>query len=358
MFEQTYSGKTVLLTGNTGFKGSWLTIWLIKMGAKVVGLSDDIPTEPSLYKMAKLESLIDMHYLDIRDTDAVKNLVTKVAPDYVFHLAAQPLVKASYDNPLATLSTNIMGTASILESLRELDKTCSAVIVTSDKCYDNVEWCWGYKETDRLGGKDIYSGSKAAAELVFNSYFHSFFSAPESNVKLVTARAGNVIGGGDWASDRIVVDCIQKWEKKQAVLIRSPNATRPWQHVLEPLSGYLLLAQELAKGKVKTGESYNFGPSNDQNIPVRQLITDLFESFGAKGITTSVIVKSSDFHEAGLLKLNCEKAAYDLGWFPTLEYKECVNMVGSWYRNYLAAPENALELCLLDIDRYILRTEA
>jgi CDP-glucose 4,6-dehydratase len=228
-----FKGKKVLITGNTGFKGSWLSIWLHKLGAEVHCVSVDVPTEPSNFKELNLESRINHTFLDIREFSAISNLISAVKPDFIFHLAAQSIVSTSYKDPIRTIETNILGTSHVLESLRLSNHECVAVIITSDKCYDNVEWVWGYKETDRLGGKDIYSGSKGGAELVYKSYYHSFFRNENSNIKLAAARAGNVIGGGDWAQDRIVPDCIRSWSKGDAVTIRNQYATRPWQHVLE-----------------------------------------------------------------------------------------------------------------------------
>ena len=232
MFKQSFRGRSVVVTGHTGFKGAWLCAWLVKLGAKVTGLSVDIPTAPSMFEVLELQGSVDHNFGDVRDITVVKRLLDKSKPDFVFHLAAQPIVSLSYSNPLETLSVNMLGTATVLEALRQRNQHCVAVIVTSDKCYENVSWPWGYKETDHLGGKDIYSASKGAAEIAFHAYHKSFFKAPESNVTLATGRAGNVIGGGDWARDRIV-DCVRQWSKGLQEI--KPEATRPWQHVLEPL---------------------------------------------------------------------------------------------------------------------------
>jgi len=245
MFSDIYKGKKVLVTGHTGFKGTWLTTWLLSLDADVIGISKDIPTQPSMFEILGLEDKIQHHNIDIRDISALSQVITDEKPDFVFHLAAQAIVSISYDDPLDTISSNLMGTTNLLESLRISNHQCTAIIITSDKAYDNVEQIWGYKENDPMGGKDIYSGSKGASELIFKSYYHSFFKSEESSVRLAVARAGNVIGGGDWAQDRIVVDCVEAWSKPKSVEIRSPGATRPWQHVLEPLSGYLNLGQEL-----------------------------------------------------------------------------------------------------------------
>ena len=232
MFQNIYKNKKVLVTGHTGFKGSWLSVWLLKLGAHVVGIAKDIPTHPSMFEALGLEKRLTHYQADIRDLATMTQIIGNEKPDFVFHLAAQAIVSTSYKDPIETISSNVMGTANILEALRSSNHTCTAVIITSDKAYDNVEQVWGYKEDDKMGGKDVYSGSKGAAELVIKSYFNSFFKSSTCNVKLAIARAGNVIGGGDWAKDRIVVDCMVAWSKGEKVEIRSPQATRPWQHVL------------------------------------------------------------------------------------------------------------------------------
>ncbi len=269
MFNNIFRDKKIIVTGNTGFKGAWLSTWLHQMGAKLTGISKDIPSTPSLFGELGLAGKMDHHFNNICDLPAMKRLFRDTKPDFVFHLAAQPIVSVSYDDPIDTFQTNVIGTANILEALRSLDHPCYAVMITSDKCYDNVEWVWGYREHDALGGKDPYSASKGAAELIIKTYFHSYFNKPGSPVKLVAARAGNVIGGGDWALNRIVPDCVRAWSEKQAVKIRNPHSTRPWQHVLEPLSGYLRAAQVLAEQKTAIhGEPFNFGPNSDQNHTV------------------------------------------------------------------------------------------
>lgn len=330
MFGNTFDGKTVLVTGHTGFKGAWLTTWLLGLGAKVVGLSREVPTDPSLFAVAWLEGRIDHRIVDVRDLAATAEVVRETRPDFVFHLAAQAIVSTSYADPVDTFTTNAIGTLSVLEALRTVDWPCVAVMITSDKCYDNVEWVWGYKETDALGGKDIYSGSKGAAELVIKSYHHSFF-ADSGLVRLGIGRAGNVIGGGDWAKDRIVVDCVKAWNEGRAVEIRSPSATRPWQHVLEPLSGYLALAQRLSADGALHGEAFNFGPRAEQNRTVVDLLTDLGATWGIAPDQAYSITGNIPFHEAGLLKLNCDKALFHLRWEATLEYRETVDMIGKWY---------------------------
>ncbi len=336
-----FHNKKVLITGHTGFKGSWLSIWLTDLGAKVVGASVDVPSDPSNFSASLVKDVIEDYRIDIRDAQAVESLVLKVQPDFIFHLAAQALVRPSYDDPLNTLTTNAIGSANLLEALRKLDKKVVVVMITSDKAYDNVEWVWGYRETDRLGGKDPYSASKGMAELAIRSYVESFFNHPDSNIRVGIARAGNVIGGGDWAKDRIVPDCVNAWSEGKVVDIRSPNATRPWQHVLEPLSGYLMLATHLSKSSNYHGEAYNFGPSSDQNHPVSELIDEM-SKYWKKVKWNDVSKTESHLHEAGLLKLNCDKVLFDLNWKPTLQFEETVRMTTEWYKSYYQSQENLM----------------
>lgn len=341
-FSEAYAGRRILVTGHTGFKGSWLTSWLLDLGAEVCGYSDAVPTSPSLFELGDLSNRINHQLGDVRDLDRFAAVLADFRPDAVFHLAAQAIVSTSYRNPLDTLSTNVMGTATVLQALRAVDWPCVGVIITSDKCYENVEWPWGYRETDRLGGKDVYSASKGAAELVFHAYLHSFFNKTEAPLHLATARAGNVIGGGDWAADRIVVDCVTAWMEGRSVEIRSPRATRPWQHVLEPLSGYLTLGARLLSAGDLHGESYNFGPAAEQNRTVVELIGDLAKEWGPElGESGYRITADIPFHEAGLLKLSCDKALLDLRWQPTLTYEECIELTGGWYRRVLREQEDA-----------------
>jgi CDP-glucose 4,6-dehydratase len=336
MFNNIFRDKKVIVTGNTGFKGSWLSLWLYSLGAKLVGISKDIPSNPSLFEELELAGRTAHHVENICDLKRMREIFSSVQPDFIFHLAAQPIVSVSYEDPLETFQTNTIGTANILEALRSVKKPCHAVIITSDKCYDNVEWIWGYREQDALGGKDPYSASKGAAELVIKTYFHSFFNKPDSNIKLVTVRAGNVIGGGDWALNRIVPDCFRSWTNNQAVKIRNPNSTRPWQHVLEPLSGYLRAAQVLAERKIDIhGEPFNIGPNADQNHTVLELlqaVNDFWQSGSLKEYFA--IEANTAFHEAGLLKLNCDKALTYLQWKPVLNFQETAKLTGEWYNYY------------------------
>lgn len=354
MFSNIYAGKKVLITGHTGFKGSWLTCWLLELGAKVVGISKDIPTEPSMFVELGLESKINHYILDVRDQAKVEEIFLNEKPDFVFHLAAQAIVSTSYSNPLETIQTNVLGTANVLESLRKLSNKCTVIVVTSDKCYENVEWCWGYKETDDMGGKDIYSASKGAAELIFHSYHKSFFNSANSNIRIASARAGNVIGGGDWAQDRIVADCVRSWSQNKVVEIRSPLATRPWQHVLEPLSGYLALGEVLDKNSNFHGESFNFGPRAEQNHTVEELLHDLSKYWDFKSPSECYqVVENRPFNEAGLLKLNCDKALFYMKWQATLNYSKTVKFVSEWYyKFYRQKNENIYNFTLEQIKQY------
>ena len=332
-FNNVYKSKKVLITGNTGFKGSWLSTWLLMMGADVYGYSNEIPTHPSMFETLELDKKIHHHFGDIRNRKEMNEYIQQVKPDFIFHLAAQAIVSTSYKEPFDTITTNVVGTASVLEAIRNITWDCTCVLITSDKAYDNVEWIWGYRETDALGGKDVYSGSKGAAELVIKSYWKSFIQAMP-NIKLGVARAGNVIGGGEWAKDRIIVDCVKAFSNNEVVEIRSPKATRPWQHVLEPLSGYLNLGEYLYESKVENGEAYNFGPRAEQTKTVFQLVQDLAELWGLDKNKAAKLTGNIPFKEATLLKLNCDKALAYLDWHSTLHYEECVKSIAEWYKAF------------------------
>jgi CDP-glucose 4,6-dehydratase len=352
-FGNCFRGQDVVITGHTGFKGSWLALWLSHLGARVHGYALPPPTDPSLFAMVRLEEVVDHTIGDIRDLERFSALLRRARPRFVFHLAARAIVSLSYTDPVETLSTNTMGTTIVLEALRRVGWPCAVVLVTSDKCYDNVEWPWGYRETDALGGKDVYGGSKAAAELVIRCYLNSFFQTSDHSVNLAVGRAGNVIGGGDWAADRIVVDCIRAWTAKRRVPLRSPEATRPWQHVLEPLSGYLALAQSLALTTTHHGEAFNFAPCGERSRTVRELVDDVARLWGFPADAEAYkLLEHSPFREAGLLKLNCDKALSALGWSSTLTYQECVGMTGEWYRTVLRDGADARRLSLAQIARY------
>lgn len=352
MFKNAYKNKTVMITGHTGFKGSWLSLWLTSLGANVVGMSIDVPTSPSNYVASKVGNFVQDFRADIRNEIEVQKIIDQVQPDYIFHLAAQALVRNSYEQPLDTFGINALGSANVLNAARKLSKKIVIVMITSDKAYDNLEWVWGYRETDRLGGRDPYSASKGMAELVIRSFVESYFSDSSSNVSVGITRAGNVIGGGDWALDRIVPDCMKAWSKNEIVQIRSPMATRPWQHVLEPLSGYLVLGQMLSENKNLNGQPYNFGPPAHQNHPVSELIDEMAKHW--KRVKWADISSITQKHsEASLLKLNCDKALFDLKWMPTLQFEETVAMTVEWYKAFYEAKDICMnKLSLLQIEQY------
>ena len=350
--EKTFQGKTVLITGHTGFKGSWLSLWMNKLGANVVGLSIDLPSNPSNFEANHISELVADNRVDICDYEAVQKIVNDTQPDFIFHLAAQALVRKSYEDPLQTFTVNAIGTANILQAIDNLKNRVIVVMITSDKAYDNVEWVWGYKETDRLGGKDPYSASKGMAELAIKSYMESFIKM-KSEIRLGIARAGNVIGGGDWAQDRIIPDCMSAWSEGKSVKIRNPNSTRPWQHVFEPLSGYITLAMSLSENIDLNGEAYNFGPSANQNHTVNQLIKAMSPHW--ENVVWETISENYDaVHEAGLLKLNCDKALSQLDWLPTLELEETVMMTVEWYKKfYQDQPISMRDYSMNQIDEYM-----
>lgn len=353
MFKNIYFGKKVLVTGHTGFKGSWLVAWLKLLGADVTGVSNEIPTEPSMFNELNLLQKENDIRIDIRDLSGMVKIIEATKPDFIFHLAAQPIVSVSYSDPINTITSNVVGTANLLEALRILNFNCCVILITSDKAYDNIEQVWGYKEDDKMGGKDIYSGSKGAAELIIKSYVNSFFKSSESNVKIAIGRAGNVIGGGDWAKDRIVVDCMLAWSKSKKVEVRSPNATRPWQHVLEPLSGYLDLGANLYVSNCFNGEAFNFGPKAEQNHTVEQLLKDLSTHWNFESVNDAFIVTGSvAFKEAGLLKLNCDKALVYLKWQANLTYDETIRFTSEWYFNFYNKNVSMLDLTNSQIKEY------
>jgi len=353
MFANIYRDKKVLVTGNTGFKGSWLSMWLLKLGANVIGVSKDIPTNPSMFEDLELEGKVKHYQEDIRDFSRLIEIILNEKPDFLFHLAAQPIVSLSYSDPIETISSNVMGTANILEALRISNHKCVSIIITSDKAYDNVEQVWGYIEDDKMGGKDVYSGSKGAAELIIKSYYHSFFKNKESNIKLAIGRAGNVIGGGDWAKNRIVVDCMKSWSDSKSVELRNLGATRPWQHVLEPLSGYLNLGQALYKDRKLNGEGFNFGPNSEQNHSVKRLVEDLSYYWNFKNIDDAyTVIDNKPFHEAGLLKLNCDKAMFYFNWRPSMAYEDTIRMTSEWYYNFYSKDEDIFHKTQAQISEY------
>jgi CDP-glucose 4,6-dehydratase len=350
--KNVFANAKVLVTGHTGFKGSWLSLWLSHLGARVTGGSLDVPTTPSHFEAGRLPGLLQDHRLDIRDGVALKSLVQELQPDFVFHLAAQPLVRCSYADPVETWQTNTMGTVNVLEALRDLINPCVAVFITSDKCYDNVEWVWGYRETDALGGPDPYSASKGAAELAIRSYVRSYFPT-DGTVRIGVGRAGNVIGGGDWAGDRIVPDCVRAWSLGETVQLRNPLATRPWQHVLEPLSGYLNLAMALHTDARLHGEPFNFGPPAQQNHSVGELVTAMSTHWDQVR-WEDVSAQYGGPYESGLLKLNCDKALHHLRWRAIWGFEETVRETALWYRRYYEHPQASIaEFSLGQIAAYV-----
>jgi CDP-glucose 4,6-dehydratase len=360
MFSDAFRNKTVWLSGHTGFKGAWLAQWLLELGANVRGFALEPATEPALFNQLQLAGRLHHQIADLRDANAVAKSIRDAQPDFVFHLAAQPLVRLSYEQPVATYATNVMGTIHVLEALRHLKKPCAAVMVTTDKCYENREWLYGYREEDPLGGYDPYSSSKAAAEIAIAAWRRSFFK--NHPVKIASARAGNVIGGGDWAKDRIVPDCIRALQKKQPIPVRNPISTRPWQHVLEPLSGYLWLAaklsQPLAAPKRSEGGSalnsqlasaFNFGPAHEANRTVRELVVEVLKHWPGKWKDTS---DANAVHEAKLLQLSTDKASVILGWSPVWNFSKTIEQTVVWHRAAAKSPKLAQKFLIGQISGY------
>ncbi len=332
--EGAYRGRRVLVTGHTGFKGGWLVAWLSALEAQVWGFALPAPTSPSFFVDADVAGACRHHVGDVRDLEAVRRVVRESRPEVVFHLAAQSLVRASYEAPVETLATNVMGTAHVLEALRLEGQRSAVVVVTSDKCYENREWTHGYRESDALGGHDVYSSSKAGAELVAQSWRRSFFPAsrhPEHGVAIATARAGNVIGGGDWAPDRIVPDAIRALEAGRPVPMRNPGAVRPWQHVVEPLGGYLLLgARLLGPHATHCTKAWNFGPAPQAAVPVSALVAEVVRAWGSG--CAELAQQPQAPHEAGLLRLSIDQAVAELSWAPRWSLPEAVGHAVAWYR--------------------------
>ena len=346
-----WSGRRVLLTGHTGFKGSWLALWLLELGAKVTGLALPPDTEPSLFSQLELQSRLDHHIGDIRDAAALTELVALTRPQVVLHLAAQPLVRRSYDEPVATWQANVMGTIHLLEALRRLEQPCTAVLITTDKVYRNNEWLYGYRENDPLGGHDPYSSSKAAAEIAIASWRSSFCGPlphQTPHLRIASARAGNVIGGGDWAADRIVPDAMRALGCGIPIRVRNPHATRPWQHVLEPLSGYLSLAERLTADP-SLADAFNFGPQLEANRTVRELVEEALQHWNGRWLDQS---DPTAPHEASLLNLVVDKAHHQLQWAPRWNFATTVERTVNWYRRIREQTGSAVELCKDDLVAY------
>jgi CDP-glucose 4,6-dehydratase len=358
--DQVYKSRKVLVTGHTGFKGSWLALWLLELGAQVFGYALEPNTSPSLFNLLDLEKSIDHEIGDIRDIERLKKRIQKIKPDIIFHLAAQSLVGKSYEDPLETIQVNTLGTANLLEAVRQAGLKVAIVLITSDKCYENKEWLFGYRETDTLGGYDPYSTSKAAAEILIGSWRNSFFNPAKINehgVRVGSARAGNVIGGGDWCKNRIVPDCIRDLQDHTFIKVRNPYSTRPWQHVLEPLSGYLLLGTKLLDSSTENMASYceafNFGPHVSNNKNVKELVEEIIEKWGS-GAWKWVSPENAKY-ESSLLNLSIDKAYHKLGWLPKWNFGETITRTVEWYQTaawhqkYLSEPSVIQDLTLKQI---------
>jgi CDP-glucose 4,6-dehydratase len=355
-----YAGKRVLLTGHTGFKGGWLALWLRELRAEVTGYALAADPMPSLFHAAGIESACRSVIADVRDVARLRSVVQETRPDHVFHLAAQPIVRVSYELPLQTIETNVLGTANVLDAVRGLKRPCAVVVVTSDKCYENREWLWGYREDEPMGGHDVYSMSKGAAELVVASYRRSFFHPArlrEHGVAVASARAGNVVGGGDWAKDRIVPDAVAALAAGRPIPVRNPNAVRPWQHVLEPLGGYLLLGARLAgvgtDAPERFCEAFNFGPRTEDARPVKDVVDTLVACWGSGSWDDRRDPAAP--HEAGLLRLCIDKAQARLGWSPRWRFEETFRRTVEWYRAFHggASAADLAALCLEQTKEYL-----
>ena len=345
-----YRDKKVLLTGHTGFKGSWLAIWLRMLGAQVYGYA--LPaSERSLYRDASVVELMkDERLSDIGEDGGLEAFINSIKPDIVFHLAAEAIVGNAHKNPIDAWQTNVMGTLRLISALKKVNDECSVVVITSDKCYENNEWVWGYREKDTLGGKDMYSTSKAAVEILVRGFVNSYLMEEGNRLLLATARAGNVIGGGDWSDYRLVPDCIRSWEKGKTVELRNPRSTRPWQHVLEPLRGYLQLGCSLSIDRSLHGESFNFGPDAANSRDVGELVSEL--SLSWEGVDWAETCAKTDFGESSLLALNCDKAAARLKWRPILSFTQTISMTSQWYFLHNKGSD-AGALCKEQISTYV-----
>ena len=343
-----WKGKKVYLTGHTGFKGSWLSLWLQNMGALVMGYSLDVNTKPALFSLAKVADGMQSEIGDIRNLEQLTKSMVSFSPDILIHMAAQPLVRLSYEEPVDTYTTNVIGTVNVLEAARKCPNLKAIVSVTTDKCYENKEWEWGYRENEAMGGHDPYSSSKGCAELVTSAYKRSFFSSQDS-ASLASARAGNVIGGGDWAEDRLIPDILRAFEKSEPVVIRNPLSTRPWQHVLEPLSGYLVLAQELFLNRDDFAEGWNFGPKDEDCKPVSWILDQMVTYWG--NYASWILDKNNNPHEAGFLKLDCSKASNRLKWKPKWNLQITLKLIVDWHLLYINGGD-VKKQCLKEINIY------
>uniref|UniRef100_UPI00404738BA CDP-glucose 4,6-dehydratase n=1 Tax=Algoriphagus sp. TaxID=1872435 RepID=UPI00404738BA len=343
-----WKGKKVFLTGHTGFKGSWLSLWLQNMGAVVKGYALVPNTNPNLFTQGNVAQNMDSEIGDVTDLNHIIESMKAFDPEILIHMAAQPLVRLSYEDPVTTYNTNVMGTVNVLEAARKCANLRSIVVVTTDKCYENKEWVWGYREDEPMGGYDPYSSSKGCAELVTAAYRNSYFNGVNSPA-LASARAGNVIGGGDWSKDRLVPDILRAFEKNVPVVVRNPKSTRPWQHVLEPLSGYLVLAQRLYEDGQLFAEGWNFGPKDEDCKSVGWILDKMVDQWGCS--TTWELDENNNPHEAGYLKLDCSKAAMRLGWYPKLRLEQTLEAIINWHKAFLDGA-NMREICLTEIENY------
>jgi CDP-glucose 4,6-dehydratase len=355
MFQRVYNNKCVLVTGHTGFKGSWLAIWLKELGANVIGYSLEPPSDPNNFKATMLKEKIEHIHGDVRNLDHLLEIFSRHKPEFVFHLAAQPLVRLSYDEPKMTFDTNVGGTVNVFEAVRKTSSAKVLVNITSDKCYENKEWVWGYRENDPMGGHDPYSASKGCAEIVFGAYMKSFFSPSalqNRSIGAASARAGNVIGGGDWGTDRLVPDCIDALSRHHPIGIRNPFAVRPWQHVLEPLGAYLELGARLLQDSKNYSGAWNFGPGTGSYLTVAEMAEKLIEYWG-DGSWNDLSDLNAPY-EANLLKLNCDKANAELNWHSIFTIDECLQMTADWYKEFYSGSQtkDMHQFCVRQIRKY------
>ena len=348
--KKIFKNKKIIITGHTGFKGSWLALTLKYFGARVLGISKDIPTSPSHFLASGVSKGIKSKKINIKNKLKLKNTIKKFKPDFIFHLAAQSLVRTSYKNPEETWETNLIGTINVLDSIRYINKKVVIILITSDKAYKNVEKREGYKETDTIGGDDPYSASKSSAEIAIQSYFNSYFKN-KKNIFLGVARAGNVVGGGDWSKDRLIPDCMRAWSKREKALIRNPKSTRPWQHVLEAVWGYIFFAGKLSLNKKLSGQAFNFGPNTVKNFKVIELIK-IIKKYWPNIKYKTPTKKSKNFHESSLLKLNCNKAKKYLRWKTVLTFSETVKITAEWYRNFYDKKKKINNISIEQIKKY------
>ena len=351
-FKEHFKNKKVLITGNTGFKGAWLSIYLHHLGAKIIGISTKPHIEMSMHNYCGIEQFVEQHYIDVTDFDGIKKIIKSTQPDFIFHMAAQSITLTGYQQPRQTIATNVMGTVNILDSVLQLNLACKIVVVTSDKCYRNNEWVWGYRENDVLAGIDPYSASKSMTELVANSYYHSFFKK-DNHIKITTCRAGNVMGGGDWNQYRIVPDCIRAWMKNESIFIRNPDAVRPWNYVLDVLTGYIKAAAILNDNNIN-GEAFNFGPTSFKDIKVLDLVNILWQYWEGKGFDPYKLSnEKAEFLEHKHLKLNSDKSQYLLDWKPTMDAKMGLKASALWYKSFLEHPDEIYDYSLNHVIDYL-----